>query len=179
MLVKQTVTPFAYFSGTLRAKADEDGFFLQGGGKIPLEDKDFRAAIDDPRSGENIEGGWRLALWESPTYDSFEELLAEGVTWSIWKDVDEDVEYAKCIIEECHLERIGAKEGCHFQGSIRFNKDLTGFDESLKFVGWVNTSEDGSQYLRISPVSLGSGRRGKNVQGTWGAKPERKRRRAS
>ena len=176
MLVKRSITPFPFFSGTLRAKADEDGFFLQGGGKIPLEDKDFGAAIEDPRSGEDIEGGWRLALWESGSYDSFEELLCEGVTWSIWKNVEEDVAYAECVIEETFLERIGTKEGCHFQGSIRFNND-----ENLRFIGWVNTSEtDGSQYLRISPVSLGSGRRGKNVQGVWGAKPPaRKRRRAS
>lgn len=178
MLVKKSITPFPFFSGTLRAKADEDGFFLQGGGKIPLEDKGFEAAFEDPRCGEDIEGGWRLALWESGTYDSFEELLSEGTSWWIWKDVEEDVAYAECIIQECHLERIGTKEGCHFQGVMKFN--LKGSEE-LKFIGWVNTSEDESQYLRISPFS-GAGRRGKAVKDTWGAKPKppaRKRRSAA
>lgn len=179
MLTKNSITPFAFFSGTLRPKADEDGFFLQGGGKIPLSDDDFGAAIDDPRSGEDIEGGWRLALWESGTYNSFEELLSEGVSWSIWKD--EDVAYAECIIEECHLERIGSEEGYHFKGVMKFNKDLTGLDETLNFIGWVNTSDkDGSQYLRISPFSGAAGRRGKAAAGTWGSAktPVRKRRRA-
>ena len=180
MLVKQNVTPFAYFSGTLKAKEDSEGFFLQGGGKIPLTDEGFEDAIADPRSGEGCENGWRLALWESPTYDSFAELLSPGVTWALWKDVDEDIAYAEYVINEVFYDKIGSSEGVHFRGTILINKDVTGLGEELKFVGWVNTDEtSGTQYLRVSPLASGQGRKGKAAKGTWGAKPERKRRRAS